>query len=124
MESITLYFKQGGSDKVYQVSIESKDSGYVVNYAYGRRGTTLATGTKTSTAVNYDVARAIYEKLIKEKQAKGYTSVKMEHRINTARRPPPVSIASCSIPSATIKLNHCSMISRFGCSPSMMDGGC
>jgi bifunctional non-homologous end joining protein LigD len=73
MESITLYFKQNGSDKVYQASIEPKDGGYVVNFAYGRRGTTLQTGTKTSTAVNYDAARPIYVKLIKEKQAKGYT---------------------------------------------------
>ena len=41
MESITLYFKQGSSDKVYQVSIEPKDGKHVVNYAYGRRGATL-----------------------------------------------------------------------------------
>jgi len=73
MESITLYFKQGSSDKVYQASIEPKDGGYVVNYAYGRRGTTLAAGTKTSTAVHYDAARAIYDKLVSEKKAKGYT---------------------------------------------------
>jgi bifunctional non-homologous end joining protein LigD len=73
MESITLYFKQGSSDKIYQASIEPKDGGFVVNYAYGRRGATLATGTKTSTAVSYDAARAIYEKLINEKKAKGYT---------------------------------------------------
>jgi len=73
MESITLYFKQGSSDKVYQAGIEPKNGKYVVNYAYGRRGTTLATGTKTSTAVDYDAAKAIYDKLVKEKQAKGYT---------------------------------------------------
>lgn len=73
MESITLYFKQGSSDKVYQASIEPKDGGYTVNYAYGRRGTILAVGTKTSTAVDYDAARAIYDKLVSEKQAKGYT---------------------------------------------------
>jgi bifunctional non-homologous end joining protein LigD len=73
MEHITLYFKQGSSDKVYQASIESKDDGYVVNFAFGRRGTTLATGTKTPAAVNLDAARAIYDKLVKEKQAKGYT---------------------------------------------------
>lgn len=73
METITLYFKQGSSDKVYQASIEPKDGGHVVNYAYGRRGTTLATGTKTSTAVKYDAARAIYDKLVSEKKAKGYT---------------------------------------------------
>lgn len=73
MESITLYFKQGGSDKIYQACAEPKNGKYVVNFAYGRRGTTLQTGSKTSTAVDYDTAKAIYEKLVKEKQAKGYT---------------------------------------------------
>jgi bifunctional non-homologous end joining protein LigD len=73
MENITLYFKQGSSDKIYQASLEPKDGGYVVNFAYGRRGSTLTTGTKTSTAVDYDAAKAIYDKLVKEKTAKGYT---------------------------------------------------
>ena len=73
MESTTLYFKQGSSDKVYQTAIEPKDDGYLVTFAYGRRGATLTTGNKTPTAVNYDAAKAIYDKLVKEKTAKGYT---------------------------------------------------
>ncbi|MEQ1858448.1 MAG: WGR domain-containing protein [Chthoniobacteraceae bacterium] len=73
MEHITLYYKEGSSDKVYSVRIEPKDSGYVVNFAYGRRGSTMTTGTKTSTAVDYDAAKAIYDKLVKEKTSKGYT---------------------------------------------------
>lgn len=72
MESTTLYFKQGSSDKVYQASISEKDGGYIVQFSYGRRGSALTTGTKTPTAVNLDAARAIYDKLIKEKIAKGY----------------------------------------------------
>jgi len=73
METITLYFKQGSSDKVYQASIEPQDGKYVVNFAYGRRGTTLQTGTKTSSPVDYEAAKAIYDKLVKEKTGKGYT---------------------------------------------------
>src|SRR5271167_3080911 len=73
MEKITLYFRQGSSDKIYQAAIEAKDGGYVVNFAYGRRGTTLQTGTKTHTPVDYDEAKSIYDKLIREKTAKGYT---------------------------------------------------
>jgi len=73
MDHVTLYFKQGSSDKVYQASIQPKDGGYVVEFAYGRRGTTLQTGTKTQTPVAYDEAKAIYHKLIEEKIAKGYT---------------------------------------------------
>ena len=73
MEQITLYFKQGSSDKVYQASIEKRPGGYVVNFAYGRRGTTLTTGTKTQSPVPCDEAKRIYDKLVAEKTAKGYT---------------------------------------------------
>ena len=73
MEQITLYFRQGSSDKIYQAAIEAKDGGYVVDFAYGRRGTTLQTGTKTQCPVNYDAAKAIFDKLVREKTAKGYT---------------------------------------------------
>ena len=71
--STTLYFREGSSDKVYRVAIEPRDGGYVVNTAFGRRGTTLSTGTKTSSPVPMDVAQTIYDKLIREKTAKGYT---------------------------------------------------
>jgi len=74
MESTTLYFKEGSSDKVYRVSLEERDGGYVVNFAYGRRGSTLNTGTKTTSPVTSDEAQRIYDKLVKEKMAKGYTS--------------------------------------------------
>jgi len=73
MEAITLYYRQGSSDKVYQAGIEPKDGGFVVNFAFGRRGNTLNTGTKTQSPVPYDKAKAIYDKLILEKSAKGYT---------------------------------------------------
>ena len=73
MESTTLYFREGSSDKVYRAAIEPRDGGYVVNFAYGRRGSTMATGTKTACPVYYATARLIYDKLVREKVAKGYT---------------------------------------------------
>jgi bifunctional non-homologous end joining protein LigD len=69
----TLYYREGSSDKVYQASIEPAGERYVVNFAYGRRGTTLNTGTKTNVPVEYEAAKRIYDKLISEKMAKGYT---------------------------------------------------
>ena len=74
MQSTTLYYREGTSDKVYRVSLEERDGGYVVNFAYGRRGSTLNTGTKTTSPVYHDAARLIYDKLVKEKMAKGYIS--------------------------------------------------
>jgi len=73
MEQITLFFRQGSSDKVYQASIEQQNGGHVVNFAFGRRGTTLQTGTKTHAPVNYEEAKRIFDKLVNEKAAKGYT---------------------------------------------------
>jgi bifunctional non-homologous end joining protein LigD len=72
-ENITLYYRDGSSDKVYSASIEPKGTGFVVNFAYGRRGSTMNTGTKTELPVEYAAAKKIFDKLIKEKTAKGYT---------------------------------------------------
>lgn len=73
-EKISLYYKDGSSDKVYHAQIESTGDGlYTVNFQYGRRGAALQTGTKTQTAVTFDKAKKIYDKLVAEKTGKGYT---------------------------------------------------
>jgi bifunctional non-homologous end joining protein LigD len=72
-QRITLYYREGPSDKVYQASIESQGELFIVNFAYGRRGSTMNTGTKTQAPVDYDAATRIYTKLVNEKKAKGYT---------------------------------------------------
>jgi len=69
----TLYYREGSSDKIYQCAIEQAGERFVVNFAYGRRGGTLNTGTKTNVPVDYDDAKRIFEKLVKEKKGKGYT---------------------------------------------------
>lgn len=72
-EQTTLYYRERSSDKVYQCSIEPSGDLFVVNFAYGRRGSTLSTGTKTSSPVDYMEAKNIYNRLIREKTAKGYS---------------------------------------------------
>jgi len=72
-QQITLHYRQGSSDKVYQVAIDPSGSGFVVNFSFGRRGSSLQTGTKTPTPVDYAAASKIFERLVKEKTAKGYT---------------------------------------------------
>ncbi len=72
-EQITLYYREGSSDKVYSAAIEPSGSGFIVTYSYGRRGSTMTTGTKTELPVGFDEAKRIYDKLVKEKTAKGYT---------------------------------------------------
>ncbi len=72
-ENITLYFKQGSSDKVYTASLEEVEhTRFVVNFAYGRRGATLKTGTKTQTPLEYVSAKKLYDKLVRSKTSEGY----------------------------------------------------
>ena len=72
IESIELRYQQGTSDKVYRASIETEGIGYVVNFAYGRRGAALNTGTKTPQALPLQAAESVYRKLVQSKTAKGY----------------------------------------------------
>jgi ATP-dependent DNA ligase len=72
IESIELRYQQGTSDKVYHASIETAGGGYVVNFAYGRRGSALNTGTKTPQALPLQAAESVYRKLVQSKTAKGY----------------------------------------------------
>jgi bifunctional non-homologous end joining protein LigD len=72
-ERITLNYREGSSDKVYQCSIEPQGELFVVNFAFGRTGTALSTGTKTQMPVDYDTAKSTFDKLVREKMAKGYS---------------------------------------------------
>ncbi len=72
--AISLYFREGSSDKVYHAQIVSNgDDLYAVSFQYGRRGSTLQTGNKTAVPVTLAEARKIFDKLVAEKKAKGYT---------------------------------------------------
>ncbi len=73
IENTTLYYRDGSSDKVYQAAIEERDGGFIVSFAFGRRGSTLTTGVKTAAPVALAAAKKIYDKLVNEKKAKGYT---------------------------------------------------
>ena len=73
VQSISLAYHDGSSDKVYHAQIEEKDNGYVVNFQYGRRGSTLNSGSKTATPVALAAAQKVYDKLVAEKKGKGYS---------------------------------------------------
>lgn len=72
-QEISLYFQAGNSDKEYHAGVYTKDQGFVVDFRYGRRGSTLTMGTKTGGPVPLEKAVAIFDKLVKEKLGKGYS---------------------------------------------------
>ena len=68
-----LHYKEGGSDKVYVGWLEPEGERYHVDFAYGRRGSALKTGRKTSASLPQEAAQAVLDKLLASKMAKGYT---------------------------------------------------
>ena len=68
-----LFFTEGSSDKEYHAQLIERDGGYVVDFQYGRRGAALQSGTKTASPVDLAKARKVFDKLVAEKMAKGYT---------------------------------------------------
>ncbi len=70
--SKSLHYREGNSDKVYHAAVEPKGDGYIVTFAYGRRGNTLATGIKSDTPVPLATATKLFNKLVASKVAKGY----------------------------------------------------
>ena len=66
-----LWYREGNSDKVYHLELLERDGLYTVNYAYGRRGNALNTGSKVSN-VGMSDARKAYNKILSEKTGKGY----------------------------------------------------
>lgn len=70
-ERVDLHYKEGGSDKVYNVELVVHVHGWSVNFEYGRRGSSLIKGTKTEKAT-YATAKKVFDKLVREKTSKGY----------------------------------------------------
>ena len=75
MDRISLWYCEGASDKTYQAEIVPVSDGFQVNFAYGRRGSTMNTGTKTSKPVPYAQAKKIFDTLVNAKLAKGYEPI-------------------------------------------------
>ena len=72
-ESISLYYKDARSDKVYHAQLKPAGDGFTVDFQYGRRGGTLAAGTKTAEPVDYAKAKKAFDAIVKEKVSKGYS---------------------------------------------------
>jgi bifunctional non-homologous end joining protein LigD len=72
-ESISLYFREGSSDKEYHAELQPSGDGFVVTFRYGRRGEALKSGMKTVAPVAYAAAKKAFDALVLEKTRKGYS---------------------------------------------------
>lgn len=71
-ETITLHCTENGSDKVYILALAGAGEACTVTANYGRRSGALKAETKTPQPVPYAAAKAIYDRVLKEKVRKGY----------------------------------------------------
>jgi len=68
-----LVYREGRSDKIYEVDLcEVGPAAYVVNFRYGRRGSSLKEGVKTIAPVSRREADEVFQDLVYSKTKKGY----------------------------------------------------
>ncbi len=70
--TVTLYCTENGSDKLYKADVAPAGDGFIVAFWFGPRTGSLQSGTKTKSPVSKDEALKIWDKLVREKKAKGY----------------------------------------------------
>jgi len=79
VRSVRLWMKEGRSDKLYEVDLvdleRDVDARYLVNFRYGRRGTSLRDGTKTSSPVTRSNAEKLFDSVVVSKINDGYRRV-------------------------------------------------
>src|SRR5919199_2417918 len=63
IEKVCLYYREGASDKVYEIHLTQEEDGYRVTGYNGRRGTKLVAQPKTPRPVAYRTARYIFDNL-------------------------------------------------------------
>lgn len=69
-----LRLKNESSDKEYNLTIEEKGKGFVVNYKYGKFGKLeLREGTKTTKPINLQAAVKKFDRQLTKKKNEGYT---------------------------------------------------
>ncbi len=88
-----LFFKEGNSDKIYEIDLCEISNGlYVVNFRFGRRGNPLKEGTKTDTPISLNSAEQVFLSLESEKKRKGYQTQQELSQFES------ISIATASLP--------------------------
>jgi bifunctional non-homologous end joining protein LigD len=63
IEKVRLYYREGASDKIYEIHLTEEEEGFRVTGYNGRRGTKLVAQPKTPRPVPYRTARYIFDNL-------------------------------------------------------------
>jgi predicted DNA-binding WGR domain protein len=105
----TLHYQEGTSDKVYEVDLcQIEQDRYVVNFRYGRRGTTLKEGVKTTQPVPEAEAQKVFNQLVASKVKKGYRDATQQATPDT---PAPQPVEAIPVPT-TNNPHHQAILNR------------
>lgn len=97
VQQASLWFSEGNSDKVYEVDLCEVGNGqFVVNFRYGRRGSTLRDGSKTVLPVAEAQARKIYDQLVSSKTREGYQEAGSAAAFTATPVSTPTTVASAN----------------------------
>ena len=99
VEKVCLYYREGTSDKVYEIHLTEEENGFLVTGYNGRRGTKFVAQSKTPKPVPYRAARYIFDNLEAAKLNHRRTPYRVasRERFDSAAN----SAASASLPPAT-----------------------
>jgi hypothetical protein len=116
VERVKLFYREGRSDKVYEIELIAEDDGifHVVGYN-GRRGAQLVPQPKTQFPVPYATARRIFDNLEQAKLNHRKTPYRIAGRetfnrlspvVNTVERPSPPAHAPEEQAAETYQAGH------------------
>jgi bifunctional non-homologous end joining protein LigD len=90
IEKVCLYYRDGTSDKVYEIHLTQEEDGYRVTGYNGRRGTKLVAQPKTPRPVPYRTARYIFDNL----EASKLNHRRTPHRVASRETPATENVAT------------------------------
>ncbi len=104
VKKIRLVFREGKSDKVYEVDLVEQSgfdaARYSVNFRYGRRGRSLTEGTKTARPLTLAEAEAVYQSIVVSKTNSGYWDESGPAPVRTAAPAPVTNESTESVQAA------------------------
>lgn len=120
-KSICLHSTADGAGKVYNIQIVEVPGGYEVHYQNGKRGGTLASGTKTRAPASLDSAAKIFNSLVNEK-VNGRSHYKV---IGTDANTAVTPVAERALSGVLPMLTHADIrTAQIGCSASRSKNRC
>ncbi len=100
VEKVCLYYREGTSDKLYEIHLTEEENGFLVTGYNGRRGTKLVAQPKTPKPVPYRTARYIFDNLEAAKLNHRRTPYRVASR-ERSESPASPAAASASLPPTT-----------------------